>query len=98
GQAPTDDGLNGVVLDVQERARELCARALLFARPELRALPDDERRLCAATLLALVAGGLLQWRVAAGSSAALPRQALAARITDAALAYVRSLPAPAEAP
>ncbi len=95
GQAATDDGLNGVVLDVQERARALCARALLFARPELCALSDDTRRHCAAALLALVEGGLLQWRVAAGSQAALDRQALTARISDAALAYVRSIPLPA---
>lgn len=100
GQAPTDDGLNGVVLDVQNRARTLCARALAFARPELLALPSEELRHIAAALLALVEGGLLQWRVAARSQAALDRQALALRITDATLAYVRSLriPARAEAP
>lgn len=98
GQAPTDEGLNGVVLDVQERARKLCERALLFARPDLTRVAGVERRHLAAVLLALVEGGLLQWRVAAGSSAALDRAALAERILDAARAYVRSIPAPVEAP
>lgn len=99
GQAPTDDGLNGVILDIQERARALCERALLHARPELAAaLDDEERRHAAATLLSLVEGGLLQWRVAARSDAALDRDALGARLSDAALAFVRSLSAspPAE--
>lgn len=95
GQAPTDDRLNGVVLEVQERARGLCERALLHARPELAcALDDEERRHAAAALLALVEGGLLQWRVAARTGAALDREALSQRLTDAALAFVRSLTAP----
>lgn len=94
GQAPTDDGLNGVVLDVQERARSLCARALVHARPELASALDDEAlRHAAAVLLSLVEGGLLQWRVAARTDAALDREALAAGISRAALAFVRTLTA-----
>jgi AcrR family transcriptional regulator len=94
GNAPTDEGLNAVVLSVQQEARRLCREGLLAARPELRDAEEEPLRYAAATLLALIEGGLLQWRVAAGSHAALDRGVLTSHITDAAVAFVRSLPAP----
>lgn len=99
GQASTDDGLNGVVLDVQERARALCTRALAFTGPSRTgALDAGDLRHAAAVLLALVEGGLLQWRMAARTQAALDREALLTRTTDAALAFVRSLPSSLSSP
>lgn len=94
GHAPSDPRLNAVVLFVQEGARELCLRALLSRRPDLDALSDDDKRHAAAGLLALIEGALLQWRVAARSERPLQPLTLAARVTDAALAYARHLPEP----
>jgi AcrR family transcriptional regulator len=91
GQAPSCCALNAVVLRTQEGARALCLRALAFAHPAVGVLPDDEQRHLAATLLALVEGCLLQWRVSARSERPLERAALARRVRAAASALARSL-------
>jgi AcrR family transcriptional regulator len=94
GQAQTDPSLQAVVLEVQERARTLCDHALLCARPELLSVAPSLRRHFAATMLALVEGGLLQWRVAHQTERALDRELLAQQLTDALRALVYALPPP----
>lgn len=94
GQAQSDPTLHAVVLDVQEQARTLCERALLKARPELIAVEPSLRRHFAATMLALIEGGLLQWRVAFQTPCALERAPLALQLTDALRAVVLALPSP----
>lgn len=98
GCSPSSETLNAVVLRVQEDARDLCLRALAFAHPAVLELDEPERRHLAASLLALVEGGLLQWRVSARSQRPLEREALARRLTLAALALSRSLGSLAETP
>lgn len=91
GQSTTDPALNRLVLDVQERARQACAKALLGARPDLAHASENELRHLAATLLAMVEGALLQWRVAAHAAIPLDADKLAARLTEAALALCSSV-------
>ncbi|MBM4280571.1 MAG: TetR/AcrR family transcriptional regulator [Deltaproteobacteria bacterium] len=80
GQAATQPAIGAVVFEVQERARALCTRAVLLQRPELAASSDAARRLFGATVLSIVEGGLLQWRIAARGPAPLDRAALGASL------------------
>lgn len=91
GHAPSDPELNDVVLHVQERAREQCWRVIAAAHPQLCDLPEDAARAHAATLLALIEGAILQWRIAARSSAPFERTALSRAIQDAASTLVDAL-------
>lgn len=97
GQAASQPVIRDVVVEVQEGARDSLRRALLAQRPELAVLEEthpEALRAHAAALLALVEGGLLQWRMAAGSPLALERDALGDAIADAAAAAARHIPAP----
>jgi TetR/AcrR family fatty acid metabolism transcriptional regulator len=80
GQAATQPAIGAVVFEVQERARALCTRAVVLQRPDLSGAPDDDRRLFGATILSIVEGGLLQWRIAARGPAPLDRAALGASL------------------
>jgi AcrR family transcriptional regulator len=84
GQAPTRPAIGGVVFAVQERARALCLRALLVQRPELSAADAGVQRIWSATLLAIIEGGLLQWRVAARAATPLDRTVLGDALASAA--------------
>ncbi len=103
GHAPTDPSLRDVVLDVQERARHQCWRVIAAARPELAALDEDDARLKAAALLALIEGAILQWRIAQGATQPLDRHALLSQIAQAAFVLCQTIdqpltPAPSPAP
>lgn len=91
GQAPANPHLANVVLNVQEGARERCREALLAMRPELDQLDGAALRHASAAMLALIEGGLLQWRVAVATDEPLDRVALSRRILEAALAYASAL-------
>jgi AcrR family transcriptional regulator len=91
GQAPANPELAAVVLGVQEGARDRCREALLALRPELDQLDDTALRHASAAMLALIEGGLLQWRVARATDAPLDRVSLSRRIHEAALAYASAL-------
>lgn len=96
GQAPSRKDIGDVVFAVQEAARALFRRALLLQRPELASLDDETLRLHGATLLAIVEGGLLQWRIAAHAPAPLDRDRLGVTLAAAAAAFVASIePRPA---
>ena len=88
GQAASDMALNKVVLDVQENARSLCRKVALGAAPQLALLPESTQREISATLLALIEGGLLQWRVALNTDAPLGQTRLAECISAAIQAYL----------
>jgi len=60
GQASKDSALSPVVFDIQEGARQLCMRVLQPHHPDA---PDEALRARASMMLAVVEGGLLQWRV-----------------------------------
>jgi TetR/AcrR family fatty acid metabolism transcriptional regulator len=94
GQASSNEGIGAAVFQVQEQARTLCVRALLLDRPELAAMSDDEHRLHGASLLAVIEGGLLQWRVAARGPRPLPSVAFGEVIGAAAAAIARAIPPP----
>lgn len=94
GQAASQPAIREVVADVQEAARQVLARALVAQRPELGELPGDALRIHAAALLAVIEGGLLQWRVLASSPRALPRDALGATLASAAAAAAAGIPSP----
>ncbi len=94
GQAPSRKDIGDVVFQVQEGARLQCRRALLLQRPELGSLDDDALRAHGASLLAIVEGGLLQWRIAASSPRPFDRAALGQALGDVATAFVSSLSAP----
>lgn len=98
GQAATDPRLNRVVLQVQERARELFVRALIQAQPDVAQLDAHAQRHLGAALLALVEGALLQWRVAARSAAPLARDLLSDHVRNAALAIATLQAQPARCP
>lgn len=96
GQAPTRPEIGAVVFEVQEAARQLFARALAHER----GVAVDDARAPAAVLLALVEGGLLQWRVAATSARPFDRASLGFTLVAAAAAVVDAVvavdaPAPA---
>ncbi|MDP2341679.1 MAG: TetR/AcrR family transcriptional regulator [Deltaproteobacteria bacterium] len=91
GQAPSRKDIGDVVFAVQETARALCSRALVLQRPELAALGDDVLRAHGASLLAIVEGGLLQWRIAISSPRPFDRCALGQALADVAAAFVLSL-------
>ena len=57
----------------------------------LDALDEETLRHTSAALLALVEGGLLQWRVATSTDSPLDRSALTRRLAEAALAYAGAL-------
>ena len=94
GQAPSNDGIGAVVFQVQEEARALCARALVLDRPEFALVDDDARRLHGAGILAVIEGGLLQWRIAARSARPLPSAVFGEVIGAAAAAIARAIPMP----
>lgn len=64
GIAATRETIRDEVYAIQERARDVFVDALLLARPLMRVRPREDMRTEAAALLALVEGGLLQWRLA----------------------------------
>lgn len=97
GQAASQAGIREVVAEVQEAARQVLARAILAQRPELSVLEPDALRAHAAALLAMVEGGLLQWRVVAGSPMALSREALGDALAAAAAAAVSQIPRSSDA-
>jgi len=84
GQAPTQPAIGAVVFAVQERARAFCQRAVLLQRPELTGAPAAAQRIWGATLLSIIEGGLLQWRVAARAATPLDRDALGDALARAA--------------
>jgi AcrR family transcriptional regulator len=92
GQAASKPAIGDVVRTVQNTARGLCLRALRHARPELAHVDDEALRHTAATLLAVIEGGLLQWRIGLGSETALHRTELCGAIANMAIAAVRALP------
>ncbi len=98
GQAPSNDAIGAVVFGVQEEARALCARALLADRPELRGLDDDALRLAGASILAVIEGGLLQWRIATSSSRPLERAAFGVALARAAAAVAATISVGVAAP
>jgi hypothetical protein len=79
GQAASDPAIRAVVFEVQDGARRAVEKAMLLDRPKLVVLDDKARDAHAAAVLALIEGGLLQWRVAQGRSATLTREAAQAR-------------------
>ena len=91
GQAPSRKDIGDVVFAVQEAARSLFSRALLVQRPELVSLDDEALRLHGATLLAIVEGGLLQWRIAAHAPRPLDRDHLGSSLAAAAAAFIASI-------
>lgn len=97
GHATTDPALCDVVRTIQLEAREQFKFALRWNLNNPVTLSDREVESAAAALLALVEGGLLQWRIAAGSHDALDRDALGDAIANAAGAYVAQLSALVEA-
>ena len=99
GQAPARADIGAVVYEVQEQARACCRRALLLRRPELAVLDDVVLRLHGAALLAIIEGGLLQWRVAARDvdGGAFDRAVLGGALAAAASAFCASISVPASA-
>jgi AcrR family transcriptional regulator len=95
GQAPSQPVIGAVVFDVQEQARALCAQAVLAARPELAVLDDVTQRMFGATILAVIEGGLLQWRIAARSGRPLDSVQLGRALAAAAAAATSSFSGPA---
>lgn len=95
GQAPSDTEVNAVVFNVQKNARAICRRALdaHIAKHQI-ALSESAAALRAASMLALIEGALLQWRVAAQTDAPLVRRELRAEIS-AGLVAIANAPAPA---
>lgn len=63
GQAQSSLEVQQAVFEVQERARALCADVVEALAGPL----GDAHRAAGATVLSLIEGGLLQWRVAQGS-------------------------------
>lgn len=99
GQAPSSDGIGAVVFSVQEDARALCARAVAFDHPDAE-LDERQRRLVGAAILAVVEGGLLQWRIAARSARPLDRAPFGEALAAAGAAVAARLvsdPIPAAA-
>jgi len=94
GNAPADDSLNGVMLSVQERARDLCWFVARARRPELAGFDDVAARHHAAALLALIEGAMLQWRMAARTERPLARDALSTSLAHAVESVIASFPAP----
>lgn len=98
GNAPAEDALTEVMLSVQERARHLCWWVACEQRPALAAISSMDSRPYAASLLALIEGAMLQWRIAAKTERALDREPLAAALTHSLKALIDTLPTPALAP
>ncbi len=92
GQAPSQPVIGAVVFEVQEQARALCTRALLTARPELAVVDDATLRVHGAVILAVIEGGLLQWRIAAKSERPIDRAVLGDALGAAVTAVVASFP------
>jgi AcrR family transcriptional regulator len=88
GAAATRPELRATVHAIQEDARDIFTDAILFARPALATMPRERLRLLAAAVLAIVEGGLLQWRVAHGSASPLPAEDLARTLAFVASAHV----------
>ncbi len=94
GQAPSHDGIGGVVFTVQEAARSLCARAVEFDHPAA-VLDAERRRLVGAAVLGVIEGGLLQWRIATRAERPLERTRFGEAIAVAAVASAAALISPA---
>ncbi len=77
GQAASHPEIRAVILEIQDGARALFARALLAQRPELAGLCPEQLASHTAALLALVEGTLLQWRCGLSGSSSLPREQMA---------------------
>lgn len=106
GQAPHRADIGAVVFDVQEQARGLCRRTILLRRPDLVAdltvVDDATLRLHGASLLAIIEGGLLQWRIARSqegrsqegrsSATAFDRAVFGDALAVAASSFVSSIP------
>jgi AcrR family transcriptional regulator len=89
GQAPSHDGIGGVVFAVQEAARAV-------EHDHAGAVLDDERRrLVGAAVLGVIEGGLLQWRIAARAERPIERARFGEAIATAAVAAAAALISPA---
>lgn len=94
GQAPSDPEVNAVVFNVQKNARAICRRALDdHLEQQNVSLDESAAHLRAASMLALIEGALLQWRVAAQTDAPLPRKEFRTEI-HAGLKAIANAPAP----
>ena len=95
GQAASGSDIREVVVEIQEAARRVLQRALVAQRPELAGVDDEAMRAHAAALLALVEGGLMQWRFAAGSTKTpLARDAVGDAVAAAAGAFALTISRP----
>lgn len=94
GQAASSPEIRNVVVEIQEAARGVLLRALLAQRPELAGVEPDRLRAHAASFLAIIEGGLLQWRMCVGTPAALPREILSEAIAAAASNAAHAIPRP----
>jgi AcrR family transcriptional regulator len=93
GHATTDSALRDAVRTIQLEARDQFKFALRWNLDNKLDLSDADEEAAAAALLALVEGGLLQWRIAAGSAESLDREALGDAVANAAGAFVGALAA-----
>ena len=91
GQAPARKDIGDVVFEVQEADRWQCTRALLLQRPDLAGTSAEALRVHGAALLAIVEGGLLQWRIATSSPRPFDRPALGQALAHVASAFVSTL-------
>ncbi len=88
GQAQSSPEVQQAVFEVQARARDLCADVIeAFTGP----LPAPRRDTVAATVLSLIEGGLLQWRIAQSSHAPLAAAPLMDLARTAIIALARQL-------
>jgi AcrR family transcriptional regulator len=98
GQASRDPSLNHIVMEIQENARSICARIIETALPDLGDLPSGRLREASATILALIEGGLLQWRVALETKSPLRLDKLQNHIAQAVHGFLASLEAELDSP
>jgi AcrR family transcriptional regulator len=91
GHATTDASLRDAVRTIQLEARDQFKMALRWNLDNRDGLSVVAEEAAAVALLALVEGGLLQWRIAAGSKEPLDRDALGNAIANTAAAYVATL-------
>lgn len=89
GAAAARPHLRAVVYDIQERARDEFALALLGDMPGFATMPRAELRHLSAACLALVEGGLLQWRMSMDAPQPLDPRALADDLAMLAAAQLR---------
>jgi AcrR family transcriptional regulator len=92
GQAASDESIRDVVFEVQAGARRAVEKAMLLDRPHTGRLDDATRDGHAAAILALIEGGLLQWRFAHARDTTLSRDRIRASIEAAARAVLDAIP------